>query len=99
MTQADGREVPGPHGASDALGHNPKIFRLALTQLSINLRALSTSAPAPSGRMGPSVFRRGTCDRGIWTKALVFAADAGELMGFALGFRSLFVCRMGGWAV
>jgi hypothetical protein len=36
MTQADGREVLGPHGASDALGHNPKIFRLALTQLSIN---------------------------------------------------------------
>ena len=36
MTQADGREVPGPDGASDALSHNPKIFRLALTQLSIN---------------------------------------------------------------
>jgi hypothetical protein len=33
-----------------------------------------------------SVFRRGTCDRGIWTKPLAFAADAGELMGFALGF-------------
>ena len=26
--------------------------------------------------MGPSVFRRGTCDRGIWRKPLAFAADA-----------------------
>jgi hypothetical protein len=34
MTQADGRELPGRHGASDALGHNPNIFLLALTQLS-----------------------------------------------------------------
>ena len=26
--------------------------------------------------MGPSVFRQGTCDRGIWRKPLAFAADA-----------------------
>ena len=26
--------------------------------------------------MDPSVSRRGTCDRGIWTKPLAFAADA-----------------------
>jgi hypothetical protein len=41
-----------------------------------NLSALSTSAPAPSTRVDPSVSRRGTCDRGIWTKPLAFAADA-----------------------
>jgi len=63
-----------------------------------NLRALSTSAPAPKMRVGLSVSRRGTCDRGIWTKPLAFAADAGELMGFALGFRCLFVGQ-GGWRV
>ena len=28
--------------------------------------------------MDPSVSRRGTCDRGIWTKSLAFAADAGR---------------------
>jgi hypothetical protein len=26
--------------------------------------------------VGPSVFRQGTCDRGIWRKPLAFAADA-----------------------
>jgi len=35
----------------------------------------------------PSVSRRGTCDRGIWTKSLAFAADAEELIllyGFSM---------------
>jgi hypothetical protein len=45
-------------------------------QLAKNLSSLSTSAPAPSTRVDPSVSRRGTCDRGIWTKPLAFAADA-----------------------
>ena len=35
--------------------------------------------------MGPSVSRRGTCDRGIWTKSLVFAANAEEVI-FLYGF-------------
>jgi hypothetical protein len=44
------------------------------------------------------VVRRGTCDRGIWTKSLAFAADAEELillygfsisMGFQWPFRHL----------
>ena len=35
--------------------------------------------------MDPSVSRRGTCDRGIWTKSLAFAADAEELI-FLYGF-------------
>lgn len=46
--------------------------------LSRNLSALSTSEPAPSVRVEPSVARRGTCDRRIWTKALAFATDAGS---------------------
>ncbi len=41
-----------------------------------HLSTLSTSAPAPSCSVGPSVFRQGTCDRGIWRKPLAFAADA-----------------------
>jgi hypothetical protein len=41
-----------------------------------NLSTLSTSAPAPSCGVDPSVSRRGTCDRVIWTKPLAFAADA-----------------------
>jgi len=60
-------------------------------QLLQNLSALSTSVPAPSSSVDPSVSRRGTCDREIWTKPLVFAADAERTMGFALAFRSLFV--------
>src|SRR5215469_2022235 len=32
------------------------------------------------------VFRRRTCDTGIWTKPLALAADA----GFAMGFQSIF---------
>ena len=32
-----------------------------------------------------NAFRRGTCDRGIWTKSLAFAADAEELI-FLYGF-------------
>jgi hypothetical protein len=54
-------------------------------QLTINLSALSTSAPALNRRVGLSVSRRGTCDRGIWTKSLAFAADAEELI-FLYGF-------------
>jgi hypothetical protein len=50
-----------------------------------NLSTLSTSAPAPSVRVDRKVFRRGTCDRGIWTKSLAFAADAEELI-FLYGF-------------
>ena len=46
------------------------------SQLAKNLSTLSTSAPAPSCSVGPSVFRQGTCDRGIWRKPLAFAADA-----------------------
>jgi hypothetical protein len=48
------------------------------TLLSQSLSTLSTSAPAPSLRVDPTVARRRTCDRGIWTKPLVFAADAGS---------------------
>jgi len=61
----------------------------------INLSTLSTSAPAPSVRVGRIVSRRGTCDRGIWTKPLAFAADAGSY-GFCLGV-SKFVRLQGGW--
>ncbi len=35
--------------------------------------------------MDLKVSRRGTCDRGIWTKSLAFAADAEELI-FLYGF-------------
>src|SRR5215469_2727686 len=38
--------------------------------------------------------RRGSCDRGIWTKPLAFAADA-ESYGFCLGF-SKFIRLQGG---
>jgi hypothetical protein len=38
--------------------------------------------------------RRGSCDRGIWTKPLAFAADAGSY-GFCLGF-SKFIRLEGG---
>ena len=38
--------------------------------------------------------RRGSCDRGIWTKPLAFAADAGSY-GFCLGF-SKFIRLQGG---
>jgi|HubBroStandDraft_6_1064221.scaffolds.fasta_scaffold03512_11 hypothetical protein len=34
-------------------------------------------APAPYTHVDPSVSRRGTCYRGIWTKPLALAADAG----------------------
>jgi hypothetical protein len=44
--------------------------------LAKNLSFLSTSAPAVSFGVEPSVSRRGTCDREIWTKPLAFAADA-----------------------
>jgi len=64
------------------LSHSPR------GQVAKNLSVLSTSAPAPSSGVDRQVSRRGTCDRGIWTKALAFAADAGELMGFACRFRS-----------
>src|SRR4029077_13344208 len=58
---------------------------LLVSQLVKNLRALSTSAPAPSVRVDRKVSRRGTCDRGIWTKSLAFAADAEEFI-FLYGF-------------
>ncbi len=48
--------------------------------LAINLSTLSTSAPARCVGVDRNVFRRGTCDRGIWTKSLAFAADAEELI-------------------
>ena len=38
--------------------------------------------------------RRGSCDREIWTKPLVFAADAGSY-GFCFGF-SKFICLQSG---
>jgi hypothetical protein len=41
--------------------------------------------PAPGVRVDRKVSRRGTCDRGIWTKSLAFAADAEELI-FLYGF-------------
>ena len=41
--------------------------------------------------MGRSVFRRGTCDRGIWTKPLAFAADAeGYINIMVWGFNGRF---------
>jgi hypothetical protein len=44
----------------------------------------------------PSVSRRGTCDRGIWTKPLAFAADAGSY-AFCLSV-SKFVRLAGAWS-
>ena len=38
--------------------------------------------------------RRGSCDRGIWTKPLAFAEDAGSY-GFCFGFWK-FICLQGG---
>jgi len=39
----------------------------------------------------PSVSRRGTCDRGIWTKPLAFAADAeGYINIMVWGFNGRF---------
>jgi hypothetical protein len=59
--------------------------------LAQNLSALSTSAPAPSTRVDPNVSRRGTCDRGIWTKPLAFAADAeGYINIMVWGFNGRF---------
>jgi hypothetical protein len=55
------------------------------TLLAKYLSTLSTSAPAPSCSVGPSVFRQGTCDRGIWRKPLAFAADAGGAYGICFG--------------
>src|SRR6202521_1672390 len=60
--------------------------------LAINLGSLSTSAPARDSGVDPSASRRRTCDRGIWTKSLAFAPDAGRsyhlLMGIEWPFRS-----------
>jgi hypothetical protein len=39
---------------------------------------------------GPSAFRRGTCDRGIWMKPLAFVADAGELILYLWVFNGRF---------
>ena len=67
-----------------------------LLAINLPLSALSTSAPAPSLRVDPTVSRRGTCDRRIWTKSLAFAADAGSLsfsMGFQWPFRHLIASR------
>jgi len=61
-----------------------------------NLSALSTSAPAPNRRVELSVSRRGTCDRGIWTKPVAFAADAGGAYGICFGV-SKFVRVQDGW--
>ena len=62
-----------------------------LLKLLRNLSTLSTSAPAPSCRVDPSVSRRGTCDRGIWTKPLAFAADAeGYINIMVWGFNGRF---------
>jgi hypothetical protein len=55
------------------------------TLLAKYLSTLSTSAPAPSCSVGPSVFRQGTCDRGIWRKPVAFAADAGGAYGICFG--------------
>src|ERR1700756_3584685 len=61
------------------------------SQLVKNLSPLSTSAPAPRSGVGRSVFRRGTCDRGIWTKPLAFAADAeGYINIMVWGFNGRF---------
>jgi hypothetical protein len=51
-------------------------------RLAKNLRILSTSTPARRSRVEQTVLRRRTCDKGIWTKPLAFAADAGLAMGF-----------------
>ena len=54
---------------------------------------LSTSAPAPSVRVDPSLSRRGTCDRGIWTKVAGVCGGRGPiislLMGIEWSFRRL----------
>jgi hypothetical protein len=36
------------------------------------------------GGVESNISRRRTCDRGIWMKPLASAADAGELIGFAM---------------
>jgi hypothetical protein len=64
-------------------------FGHKLSLLAQYLKYLSTSAPAPSVRVYGKVPRRGTCDRGILTKSLAFAADAEELI-FLYGFPWLF---------
>ena len=64
--------------------------------MALNVSALSTSAAAPNGRVELSVSRRGTCDRGIWTKPLAFPADAGEAYGICFGV-SKFVRVQDGW--
>ena len=61
-----------------------KAVELAVSQkgcLATNLSTLSTSAPAPSTRVDPSISRRGTCDGGICTKPL--ARRTRWAMGFA----------------
>jgi len=45
-------------------------------------------------RVEPTVSRRGTCDRGIWTKPLSFAADAVGY-GFCLGVSKIVRLRVG----
>jgi hypothetical protein len=66
-------------------------FREVFERFVKNLRTLSTSAPAPSTRVDPSVSRRGTCDRGIWTKPRAFAADAEGYINIMLwGFNGRF---------
>jgi hypothetical protein len=61
-----------------------------LTLLLINLGALSTSDPVRCVRgKARMVATGGTCDRGIWTKPLALAADA----GFATRFQSMFALK------
>ena len=60
--------------------------------LLINLSPLSTSAPARDIGVDPSASRRGTCDRGIWTKPLARRTRG----SYAFCMRdSRFVRRMG----
>jgi len=61
--------------------------------LLINLSFLSTSAPAVSFRVDPSVSRRGTCDRRICTKPL--ARRTRGSYGFCMGDSRFVLRRVG----
>jgi hypothetical protein len=47
--------------------------------INLSVSTLSTSAPAPSVQVDAKASRRSTCDRGIWTMSLAFAAEPNGL--------------------
>jgi len=89
----------GPTKCSTRVSRNP-------LELAINLSALSQLRRRRNGRLSVNACRRGSCDRGIWTKPLVFAADAGSY-GFCFGFSKFIRLQSGqkmgvievGWSV